>query len=305
MAASKSRNLLFIAVPVLILMLPLSIYFVDSAAASDKVARNVTIAGVDVARQTETEAIASVDEYTTGLTTQVARVEVNGKMYDLDPQEVGLTFDSSAAVDQALRLRKDGIGDWISALSEEVSVPLAASLDPDMLETILRAWEIDAIPNPAYEGSINVSNGNVTYEYPRTGQAIDRDQASTLLLEALETGTSDIVVLRIIESTPKLTEADIDAGVTRANTIIDRGVVLTNDEYGFEFRVEPVDLGRALQAQVVDGTNPSIEFSVNPSVITALVAVVREGFEIDPVDASWKTVLVDDFEGLPDQYEIK
>ncbi|MFV1971404.1 MAG: VanW family protein, partial [Acidimicrobiia bacterium] len=171
--------------------------------------------------------------------------------------------------------------------------------------TVLREWEIEAIPNPAYEGSINVSNGSVTYEYPRTGQAIDRDQASTLLLEALETGTSDTVVLRIIESTPKLTEADIDAGVTRANTIIDRGVVLTNDEYGFEFRVEPVDLGRALQAQVVNGTNPSIEFSVDPSVITALVAVVREGFEIDPVDASWKTVLVDDFEDLPDQYEIK
>lgn len=36
-----------------------------------------------------------------------------------------------------------------------------------------------------------------------------------------------------------------------------------------------------------------------------LVETVREGLEIAPVDARWETLLVDDFENYPDQYEIK
>ncbi len=306
MAASKSRIILFIAVPVLILMLPLSIYFVDSAAASDKVARNVTIAGVDVARQTEPEAIASVNVYTTELVTQMAQVDVNGTVYELDPADVGLSFDSPGAVNVALQVQKDGISDWLAAFTEEVDVPLTASLDPDMLETVVRAWEQDAIPNPAYEGSIEISNSIVTYEYPQSGEAIDRDEAAVLLLNALEHGTDEVVVLSIIEATPELTEADIDAGVEEANAIIARGVVLTNEEYGFEFHVTSAQLGRALEAEVVtDGGSPTIEFAVNAAAIAPLVEVVREGLEIAPVDARWETFLVDDFEDYDEQYEIK
>jgi hypothetical protein len=247
-----------------------------------------------------------VSVYTTELTGQVTQVDVNGTVYDLDPAAVGLTFDSSGAVDEALGLRKDGIGEWISAFSEQIDVPLTASLDPEMVDAVLGEWELDAIPNPAYEGSIKISNGNVKHEYPRAGQAIDRGEAAALLIEALESESNDVVVLPIVASTPRLTESDIDAGVKDANQIIARGVVLTNDEYGFEFHVEPVVLGRALNAAVITTAGePAIEFTVDPTVIAPLVEAVREGLEIAPVDAHWKTVVVDDFEGYPDQYEIK
>lgn len=306
MAASKSRIFLFIAAPVLILMLPLSIYFVDSAAASDRVARNVTIAGVDVARQTETEATASVAVYTEEVVAQVARVDVNGTIYELDPNDVGLSFDSAAAVNEALGTHKDGISDWISAFTDEVDVPLVASLDAEMVETVLREWEQAAIPNPAFEGSIEISNSIVTHEYPRSGEAIDREPAAELMLEALESADHRIVVLPIVEAVPQLTETDIDDAVEHANAIIARGVVLTNSEYGFEFHVGSSDLGRALESDIVLSDDiPSIEFSVDPSAIAPLVEAVREGLEILPVDAHWETVLVDDFEDYPDQYEIK
>lgn len=306
MATSKSRILLFVAVPVLILLLPLSIYFVDSAAASDKVARNVSIAGVDVARQTETEATESVDAYTTELVAQTTQVDVNGTIYELDPNDVGLTFDSSDVVNEALEARKGGISDWLSAFTEELDLPLTASLDADLLETVISQWEQEAIPNPAYEGSIRIFNSTVTHEYPRSGQAVDRAQASTLLLAALESGDDDPVVLPIVESTPTLTNADIDEAVAEAKKIIARAVVLTSEEYGFEFHVESEDLGRALVADLdTSGPVPEVVFEVDPRVIKPLVEAVREGLEILPVDAYWETVLVDDFEGYNEQYEIK
>jgi hypothetical protein len=304
--AAKFRLFLFIAVPVLILMMPLSIYFVDSAAASDRVARNVTIAGVDVARQTGMEATASVGVYTTELSTQHTKVDVNGTTYELEPDDVGLQFDDSGAVDEALDVHKDGIGDWIAAFSTEIDVPLTASLDDDMVDALLSEWEQDAIANPSYEGSVTISNGTVTHEYPRQGEAVDRDRAVILLLDALQTETSEIVVIPIVESTPKLTSADIDAAVVDANRIIERGVVLTNAEYGFEFHVGPDDLGNALVATLIDeDTEPTIGFSIDPTVISPLVEEVREELEIAPVDAGWSTSLADDFEGYPDQYKIK
>lgn len=306
MAMSKLRSLLFIAVPVLILMLPLSIYFVDSAAAADKVARNVTIAGVDVARQTETEASSSVDEYTNDVTNHMARVDVNGTIYELDPADVGLTFNSSRAVDEALTIRKDGISDWLTAFKTEVDIPLTAALDPDLVDLVLSEWENDAIANPAYEGSVAIANAVVSHEYPRQGETIDRERSAALLLKALETRATAAIVLPIVQSTPTLTKADIDSAVREARSIIDRGVVLTNAEYGFEFHVTAEEMGTALEAAVVhDGSVPAIEISVNPSAISPLVETVREELEIAPIDAGWKTSLADDFEGYPDQYKIK
>ena len=133
MAASRKRAALFIAVPLIILMLPLTIYAIDSAAASDKVARNVSVSGVDVARYSHDDAVAAVDAYAEALTGQMATVSVNGMTFDLDPTAVGLTFDTQAAVDAAMEQNKDGITDWLRAFSEEIDVPVTASLDPELL----------------------------------------------------------------------------------------------------------------------------------------------------------------------------
>ena len=88
MATSRRRAILFTVVPVLLLMFPLSIYFMDSAAASDKVARNVTIEGVDVSRYTEEEAHAAAEEYADELLNTPATVEINGSSFTLDPEAV-------------------------------------------------------------------------------------------------------------------------------------------------------------------------------------------------------------------------
>ena len=153
MAISRTRMALFVAVPLLLLFLPLTIYFIDSAAASDKVARNVSIAGIDVSRYTEAETTEVVDDYATEISSNVVTVSVNGNQYELDPSEVGLTFESEAAVSQAMNTNKDGLSEWLRAFSEEVDVPIASSIDPSLLEVKLAEWDEDAIPNPAFERS--------------------------------------------------------------------------------------------------------------------------------------------------------
>ena len=306
MATSRKRAILFIAVPLVILMLPLSIYFIDSAAASDKVARNVSIAGVDVARYGWDDAVAAVDVYAAELTAQMATVSVNGQEFTLDPEDVGLTFDSEAAVSAAFVQNSDGIADWLRAFSEEVDVPVTATIDPDLLEEQLRAWELEAIPNPAFEGSIAIVNRAVAIEYPHDGEAIDRDQAAERIVAALETGSDQVVVLPTAVAQPELTDADFDTAAAEAERMMSTAVVLTNDEYDFTLRVEPVTIARALDASVVhDDEGTSIAFTFDHNAFIPLIEAQRSSVELPPQDATWSTVVVDDFEDWDENYEIK
>jgi len=250
MATPKTRLLLLIAVPALIFLLPLTIYFIDSAAASDKVARNVSISGVDVARYTEAEAIAAVNAYTADLLANTVTIEVNGESFSLTPQEVNLTFDTEGAVTAAMAQYKNGVTEWFQAFSDEVDLPVTATLDADLLDEKFTEWQQAAIPNPAFEGSVRMVGQSAERRYPKEGTAIDRDPATLLIRDALISGATNTVVLPTAISTPVHTTADIDAAGDRAETIVARGVVLTNDEYDFTFLVPPPDLANALEVRV-------------------------------------------------------
>ncbi len=304
MATPKTRLLLLIAVPALILLLPLTIYFIDSAAASDKVARNVSISGVDVARYTEDEAIAAVDAYAAGLLANTVTVEVNGKTFQLAPQEVGLTFDTEGAVAAAMAQYKNGVTEWIQAFSDQVDLPVTATIDQDRLNDKFTEWEQAAILNPAFEGSVRMTGQRAEREYPEEGNAINRDAASQLIRDALVTGATNTVSLPTAISTPVHTAEDIDAAADRAEAIVARGVVLTNEEYDFTFLVPPTDLARALEIRVpTDGTS-DVEFSLDRSVIAPLIEAARPQLEVPPVDATWKIVLVDDTEPFNENFQI-
>ena len=88
-------------------------------------------------------------------------MSINGQLFELDPHDVGLTFATEEAVARAMTAQKDGLTDWLRAFSEEVDVPVEASLDAEMLEEQLRAWELVAIENPAFEGSIEIAGREV------------------------------------------------------------------------------------------------------------------------------------------------
>jgi len=303
-ATPKSRLFLLIAVPALILLLPLSVYFIDSAAASDKVARNVSISGVDVARYTETEAIAAVDAYTANLLANTLTVEVNGETFTLTPQDVGLTFDTDGAVAAAMEQYKNGVTEWLQAFSDQVDLPVTATLDEDLLADKLAEWEQVAIPNPAFEGSISIVNQKAVAEYPTKGAAIDRDAATLLIREALTNGSPGTVALPTAVATPVHTTDDIDTAAQKAETIVARAVVLTNEEYDFTFVVPSANLARALQVDVPNDGTDDVAFSLDRSVIDPLIEAARPGLEIPPVDATWDIVLVDDTEPFNENFEI-
>ncbi len=304
MTTSRKRLTLFIAVPVMLLFLPLSIYFVDTASASDTVARNVTIEGIDVSGLSEAEASAVAESYASDLSSNLVTVSVANTQFSLDPTTIGVTFETDTAVSRALGENKDGLSGWLRAFSSEVDVPVEGSVDAELLILQIGNWEIESIENPAFDGKVAVEGRKVVFEYPHSGLAVDRDIAFDLISSAVMEGTNEVVVLPLVDSDPTLTNDDIDTAVTRAELIIETGVTLTNDVYGFEFTVSPFNMARALVVEVVSSVPPTIEYSVDSSVLGPLVEIRRTTFEVDPVDAYWDIIEVDDHEDWPENYEI-
>ncbi|MEN8239070.1 MAG: VanW family protein, partial [Actinomycetota bacterium] len=301
MATPKTRLFVLILVPLLILLLPLTVYVVDSAAASEKVARNVTISGVDVARLTQAEAETAVDEYTDAILSNVVTVEVNGVLFPIAPQDVDMTFDNDAALDAAMDQYKDGITDWFAAWTSDTEITVEATIDYDLLEEKFREWEVAAIPNPAFQGSIEIVNQQAVIDPPTDGRMVQREIATELVQTALVAGTIEVVGLPTTTSTPGHTLEQIETAAGEAEALIRRGVELTNDEYEATFVVEPADLARSLNI-TVDTDN--IESTLDPDVIMPLIEASRDELELDPVSAHWETVVVDDYEDWNENYQI-
>ncbi|MCZ7533478.1 MAG: VanW family protein [Acidimicrobiia bacterium] len=304
MSTSTRRLTLFIAVPVMLLLLPLSIYFVDTALASDQAARNVSIEGTDVSRLPADEVAAVADDYADTQTANVITVSVNDQHFTLDPVEIGTSFDTDTAVTRALNANKDGLSGWLRAFSQAVDVPVEGSVDVVLLAEKLTEWETEAIPNPAFEGSVTIKNQKAVIEYPHSGLAIDRTIATELVSDAVMDGTTDIIVIPLVDSQPTLTNSDLDAAAVRAQAIIDRGVTLTNEEYGFTFEVTPLTMAQALSVDIVKGSPATINYSIDPAVIIPLAESQRANLEVDPADAYWDIIEVDDFEDWDENYKI-
>ena len=301
MATPKTRLFVLILAPLLILALPFTIYFADSAAASDKVARNVTVSGVDVSRLTQAEAEAAVDAYTDTILSNVLTVEVNGERFPLAPEDVDMTFDNDAAVAAAMDQYKGGITDWFTAWTSEADITVEATIDYDLLEEKYREWEVTAIPNPAFHGSIEIVGQEVVVDPPADGKMIGRDVATGLIETALVAGAIEVIGLPTATSTPAHTVAEVEMVASDTEELIARGVVLTNGEYAATFTVPPDELAKTITITV---DSEAIEITMDTSSIIPLIDASREELEIDAISAHWETVVVDDFENWDENYRI-
>ena len=301
MATPKTRLFVLILVPLLILVLPLTVYFADSAAASDKVARNVTISGVDVSRLSQAETEAAVDAYTDSILSNVVTVEVNGQRFPLAPADVDMTFDSDAAVAAAMDQYKDGITDWFTAWTSETDITVEATIDRDLLEEKYREWEVAAIPNPAFQGAIEIVDQQAVIDPPTDGKMIEREIATGLIESALVAGAIDVIGLPTARATPAHSVQQVEAVARDAEALIQRGVVLTNDEYAATFVVASADLAPSLTITV---DADSIETTMDSDVFRPLVDAARDDLETEAVSAHWETVVVDDHEDWDENYRI-
>ncbi len=289
MNARRIRIVASIAVPALLLLLPLVVYLVDRTANQGEVPRNVSVVGIDVGGLSQDDATVVVRAYESNLQANPATFVVSGSTYELDPITVGLTADVEGAVTEALDQRSGGmIGGfvpWLHGFTEQVDVDLVISVDDAAIDTHLDNWEQDAISSPAYEGAIAVVDGDIEFDYPRIGEKIDKPAAHTIVSSVLTQPERETTELPLIDSVPVMTEADVDDAVTTLERMVSRPVLLYDEDQNRILTVKPSDISNATIVEIVHNSPPQVNISLSVDRVAEILDPHREEFEQPPVNA--------------------
>lgn len=284
-------RIIFLIVPLAILLLPVGVYAADRATSEEEIARNVTIAGVPVGGLTEADALVAVQAYEQQLRQSTGVFVVNGQTFKLSPTSIGLTAASQRAVSEAMAVRRDGgmlsnFTSWVTSFNTEEAVDLPIMFSDEAIDAQLDEWEQAAIPNPAFEGSIEIVEGSVSATYPRSGEKIDMDAARRLVVEEMSTLEKAGATIPVVTSDPNLTKADLDSAAAVLTQMIDSEIALVAREIAFRATFSEDQLASAAMA-VIDDDGQSIEVGFDADRVLEILQPRRTEYELDPVNAQF------------------
>ena len=204
------------------------------------------------------------------LATTPIEVTAAGETFTLIPADVGYDADTGAVLEQAFTEGRRGgvlnqMGWWMSSFrTDGETIELPAAFDADAVDALIAEWEIEGIDDPPSPGDVEMVGYFVEHEYPRTGTGIDREAAAVVLAEAILDPSRPAVELPTRRLQPVLTEADIDAVVAKADTMLSGPVVLWNQEVDHRIEIPRSVLALSLEIERNDETEvPTFDFSWN------------------------------------------
>ncbi|MFQ5554227.1 MAG: VanW family protein [Acidimicrobiia bacterium] len=279
----RLRIALLSAIPITVLLLPVVVYAFDRAVTNGEVTRNVFAAGIDLGGLGRDDAVAALDEYEATLADQPLTFVIAGHRFTLPAADIGLDVDTEAVVDVALAQRQkgffSGFFDWIDGFADEITIPFEVGYDAIVLDDLLTAWEIEAVEEPAYNGSVVVVDGRALPESPRAGEGIERPVAHRLVANEIQTTGWRPLRVPTLELAPELTDDDIDEVVEEANRLIGSEVVLRAEDPPFELVFTPEQLTSAFFIDMKRNSPITFDLGFDRAAVAALVAPYRQELE--------------------------
>lgn len=254
---------------------------------ADEILGSLTVQGhaVELGGLSPAEADEALAVLEQELSVDPVAVDIDGHDTSVTPQQLGFTLDRDDMVEQAMsRGREGSISDqfrwWLSHILSSDELPASGFLDTDAVEAVLAFWDGDVIADPPVPGGVTVDGITPVPVYPETGLQVDRSTAAERLLEGALSARPGLVELGTMLTNSRVTRADVDAAVARAELWLASPVELVADDVTIEFSVS--DLARALTSTVVDGV---VHLGFDDGVITELLEARRGELEASPVDA--------------------
>jgi vancomycin resistance protein YoaR len=280
------RLLLLIAVALMVGALAI---FAFRAAFSDRIYPAVVVGDVDVGGMTVDQAVAVTRERAAELEGSVLTFRHGDRTWSPAVAELGASVDVDASVDAAYALgrdenavsRLDFAGDL---LRDDQVVPLRITVDRAALDRWFDAVDAD-IGHPAVDAAIVVDGTSVTIRADATGIVVDREAATTVVLDAVSSLRPATLDLPTRVQQPRVTVADIQGPATALQRALAAPVAVTFD--GRKWDLAPADLAPFVRIDVVaDGARPEVRMTL---VRDELAAWLRETLSAEvnraPVDA--------------------
>src|SRR5688572_7086228 len=190
----------------------------------------VTIAGVDVAGLSSTEAVRRLERSEASLRSVPLTVEVDDRMYEVRPADLGLKIDWRAAVAEA-QGKTDGVRPLrglrrLTTWAFGTEVTPVATVNP---EAFARALAPMTTNDVAYrDAAIRLSGLRPVVVPERSGMALDEDAARTAIVSTLASLDRTPVKLSTGVAEPKVTAEMLAPVADKVRTAVSRPVRLVS-----------------------------------------------------------------------------
>ncbi|MFL6206077.1 MAG: VanW family protein [Acidimicrobiales bacterium] len=185
--------LALVAVPVVLLLLVITGWAVDSR--SDKVARNVELAGTSIGGLSEDELVARVQDTAAELTSTPVHLVVGDQVYETTAGDIGLSVDEGRTTESAL-----DVGDssfilarpfaWARSLVSEQQAPVQFQVDAEQATSKVIELEGDA-RTPPTEPTVKLVDGHFEVVPGKDGKGLDTAEVIRRLPGVAEAALAD------------------------------------------------------------------------------------------------------------------
>ncbi len=222
MATRRGKALLGIGIPLLVLVLLIAAWAIDTGGTSGKVPRNVRLAGRDIGRMPEEELAATVRSINKQYQATEVEVSTPARSYKISAGKLGLTLDEDATVQAALDIgRHDSLAmrpiAWLGSFLQHRTAKLKFRVRRDVMASGLASLEGQRrVPK---EPSLVATSNAVDIISGSTGSAIDPGNVAADLVKRASSGELPIVVQTgLIERKPKVSDAQARSIASKLTT---------------------------------------------------------------------------------------
>ncbi len=247
MRRPRLRLVLGITLPLLVVVLLLAAWAIDTSSANGKVPRNTTLAERDVSTFGEDDLAATVADVADEYATATVQVRTDEKTYKVPASELGLMLDEDATVQAALDLDTGPVA-WGSSFLDERTVPLTFVVDSDQLTVGLAKLGGNAKPT---EPSIVATADGFGVVSGSDGTTIDPAGVGTQLRSRAERGELPLVVdAKAVAEAPKVSDESAKALAAQLTKGTANGLAVTSGATNVTI---PATTARSWLASQVDG----------------------------------------------------
>ncbi|MGW5507368.1 hypothetical protein ACWEV9_06330 [Streptomyces albogriseolus] len=220
------------------------------------VPKGTTVLGIEIGGGTRDEAVKKLDGALDGRLDKPLKLSVDGKTFELQPDNAGLQVDIDATVGKAATSDYNPVNVIGSLFGQSRVVEPEIPVDQEKLHAALENAAGGA--GTVKEGSITFESGKAVPVYPQAGKGVDVAKAADVVAAAyrtqVETGTAAAVNVPTTTRQPKVTKAEVDRMMKEfaEPAMSDRVTVQTDPAHSVPMSPEK-SLWKFLRVETVNG----------------------------------------------------
>ncbi len=198
MVQPRTRALLGFGVPMVVLVLLVAAWAIDSGSAGGRVVRNVHLDDRDIGRLPEDSLVTAIGRIAERHLDTPVEIRTTGRTYRSTAGELGLVVDEEATAQAALDVGRTGAAplrpaSWVASFARPLKAPLEFTVRADQLTVALLELEGEEASRVA-EPTIVGTPGSVVIKGGVSGFSLDPDDVGRKLVEAAELDEDPITI---------------------------------------------------------------------------------------------------------------